>query len=78
MSRMEEDASDFLKRVAWSVFSGLVWLVLTLGIGAYNGWLAPEHGITLTNILFYAWMVLSLLGLIWINYRLWKKKFPHG
>jgi len=78
MSGMENDAKDLLKRVVWSLSSGLLWLITTLGIGAYNKWLVPENGITIGNIIFYCWSAFSLAALIWINYRIWNKKIPHG
>ena len=78
MSQMEDDAAQFLKRVVWSLSSGLLWLIINLGIGIYAGWMVPENGITLGNIIFYIWMLLSLGLLIYVNYRIWKKKFPHG
>jgi len=78
MSYMEDDAREFLKRIVWTVFLGLVWLVTTIGIGTYTGWLVPESKLTTANIIFYGWVILSLAGLIWINFRIWKKKFPHG
>jgi FtsH-binding integral membrane protein len=78
MSQMEDDASRFLKRVVWSLSSGLVWLIINLGIGIYAGWMVPEKELRLGNILFYIWMLISLGVLVWINYRIWKEKFPHG
>jgi tellurite resistance protein TehA-like permease len=75
---MEEDIKDFLKRIVWSVSLGFLWLTLTLGIGTYNQLLVPEHTITIGNIIFYIWMAGTLAALIYINYRIWKKKFPHG
>ena len=78
MSQMEDDAAEFLKRVVWSLSSGLLWLIINLGVGIYAGWMVPENGITLGNIIFYLWMLISLGVLIWINYKIWKKKFPHG
>jgi len=75
---MEDDAAEFLKRVVWSLSSGLLWLIINLGVGIYAGWMVPENGITLGNIIFYLWMLISLGVLIWINYKIWKKKFPHG
>jgi FtsH-binding integral membrane protein len=78
MSQMEDDAKDFLRRIVWSLSLGLLWLVTNIGIGAYNRLLVPERTVTAGNIIFYIWMVVSLTALIWINYRIWKKKFPHG
>jgi len=75
---MEPEVKDFLTRIVWSVSLAFAWLVLTLGIGAYNQLLVPENGITIGHIIFYIWFALSLAGLIWINFRIWRKKFPHG
>jgi hypothetical protein len=78
MSQMEDDVKDFLKRIVWSVSLGFLWLTLTLGIGTYNQLLVPEHNLTIGNIIFYIWMAGSLAAMIYLNYRIWKKKFPHG
>lgn len=78
MSRMEHDAKDLLRRVVWSISLALLWLITTIGIGAYNGLLVPEKGLRITNIIFYVWMVASLVGLVRINIIIWKKKIPHG
>lgn len=75
---MEDDVKDFLKRIVWSISLGLLWLITTLGIGTYNHLLVPEPEIGIGNIIFYIWMAGSLIALIYINYRIWKKKFPHG
>jgi FtsH-binding integral membrane protein len=74
MSGMEEDASRFLRKIVWSLSSGLLWLFINLGIGIYNGWMVPEKNITAGNIIFYIWMALSLGALIWVNWRIWGKK----
>jgi hypothetical protein len=78
MDLMENDVKDFLKRIVWTVSLGFLWLTLTLGIGAYNQLLVPEHNITIGNIIFYIWSAGTLAALIYINFRIWKKKFPHG
>lgn len=78
MSYAEDDPRDFLRRVVWSLSLGLVWLVSTIGIGTYAGLMVPEKRLTIANFIFYIWMGLSLVALIWINVRIWKKKFPHG
>lgn len=78
MDLMEDDVKDFLKRIVWTVSLGFLWLTVTFGIGGYNQLLVPEHTITIGNIIFYIWSAVSLAALIYINYRIWKKKFPHG
>jgi hypothetical protein len=78
MGLMEDDVKDFLKRIVWTVSSGFLWLTITVGIGAYNGLLVPEHGLRVSNIIFYIWGVSSLAALIYLYIRIWSKKFPHG
>ncbi len=73
-----DDPRDFLKRIVWTIFLAFLWLMLTLGIGAYNQLLVPAKKLTAGNIIFYSWMLISLAALIWINIRIWSKKFPHG
>lgn len=78
MPYAEDDPRDFLRRVVWSLSLGLLWLVSNIGIGTYTGLMVPGENITTGNIFFYVWMAASLAALIWINIRIWKKKFPHG
>lgn len=78
MPYAQDDPRDFLRRVVWSLSLGLVWLVSNIGIGTYTGLMVPDKNVTTGNILFYVWMATSLAALIWINVRIWKKKFPHG
>ncbi|NII24404.1 hypothetical protein HB364_04910 [Pseudoflavitalea sp. X16] len=78
MAYEQDDPRDFLRRIVWTLSLGLVWLVGTIGIGTYAGLMVPEKKLTIGNIIFYGWMLISLAGLIWVNYRIWKKKFPHG
>lgn len=62
----------------WSLSSGLIWLFINIGLGIYNGWMIPEGKIGIINIIFYVWALLSLGALVWVNYKIWKEKFPHG
>jgi len=78
MSGMEPEVKDFLKRVVWSIFFGLVWLMLNMTMGIYFDLLFIYEKITIGNIVFYLFALISLGLLIWFYYKTWKKKFPHG
>lgn len=78
MSMMEDDIKDFLKRIVWTVFLMFFWLTFTLGIGAYNDLMVPHPTVTVGNIIFYIWSAASLATVIYMLFRIWKKKFPHG
>lgn len=75
---MEPDASDFLKRIVWSVTLVFVYMFIMATVGIYGGWFffyeTPAKG----NYIFYAWVLMSTVGTIYLLIKWWKKKFPHG
>jgi hypothetical protein len=78
MSGMEPESKDFLRRILWSFFMGWLWLTINMTLGIYFRLLLFEEGLRLVNLLFYLFLVGSLVCLVWYYRRLWKKKFPHG
>lgn len=78
MSSVEPEVKDFLNRVVRSLFLGLFWLLINMTLGIYFGLLFIDKQISLGNIIFYIFALLSLAGLIRFYYRTWSKKFPHG
>ena len=75
---MEPDASDFLKRIVWSVSLVLVYMLILLTAGIYGNWFFFYDTPTTGNYVFYVWVLLSTVGMVYLLIRLWKKKFPHG
>lgn len=73
MSDVEPEVRDFLQRIMWSIFAGLVWLFTNMTAGIFSGWLFFRQSPTIGNIIFYIWLLLSLLALLWFYYRTWKK-----
>ncbi len=78
MNEQETDVQDFLQRIVWSFFAGIVWLFINMTAGIFGGWLFFEHAPTIGNIIFYIWMLLSFIVLLRILYKTWNKRFPHG
>jgi hypothetical protein len=74
MSNMEPNVQEFLQRVMWSIFIGLVWLFINMTAGIFGGWLFFEVRPTVGNIIFYVWLVASLAGLLWLLYRMWRSE----
>jgi hypothetical protein len=68
---MEPETLAFLKRVGYSIFIALVWLAVnaTAAIKGDNAFIG-EH-ITLGNVLFYIWFIISLLILIALYKKMW-------
>ncbi len=78
MSSMEPDAADFLKRIVWSVTLVFVYMLILITAGIYGNWFFFYDTPTLGNYIFYAWVLLSSVGTVYLLIRWWKKKFPHG
>ncbi len=78
MSGMEPEVKNFLKKIFLSFFFGLIWLMLNMTMGIYFGLLFITDRVTIGNIVFYMFAIISLILLIWFYYKTWSKKFPHG
>lgn len=78
MSSMEPDIRDFLKRVVWSISFVLLYMIINATIGIAGGWLFFYDKPGTGNYIFYAWLLASTVGLIFLLWKWWKKKFPHG
>ena len=63
----------FLKRIGLTIFLALLWLAInaTAAIKGDNAFIG-DH-ITIGNVLFYLWFVISLVILLWIFKRMWYK-----
>lgn len=68
---MEPEAAAFLRRVANSLAIGFIWLAVN-AIAAIKGDNAfiGDH-LTLGNILFYIWFVLSIVILVLLYKKIW-------
>lgn len=75
---MESDTRRFLNKIVSTLGLGLLWLFINMTMGIYNGWFFFRDRPTTGNYIFYAFAVLSLVGLILLLRRIWKEKFPHG
>jgi ABC-type thiamin/hydroxymethylpyrimidine transport system permease subunit len=78
MPGMEPEAKDFLKRIVWSISTGLLYLLINTTAGIMFGLLFFDHKPGIGNYLFYAWFIASTAGLLLLLRKWWRKKFPHG
>ena len=58
MSGMEPEVKEFLKKIVWSVFFGLLWLMLNMTLGIYFNLLFVEDKIRIGNIAYYIFLLL--------------------
>ncbi len=71
---MEPEATEFLKKVSYSIGVVFVWLAI-LCIAAIKGDNAfiGEH-VSTANVIFYVWAVGSSIGMVIVLRRLWRSK----
>ncbi|MBI1781138.1 MAG: hypothetical protein HYR66_07175 [Sphingobacteriales bacterium] len=74
MSEMEPEVKRFLQKVVWTLSGALVWLIINMYLGIYKELGFPEGRVTVWNILFYCFALLSLVFLIIYFFRLWKNE----
>jgi len=69
---MEPDTKKYLLRVLNSLFAGLMWLSLNVLGGLYLGYGIIERKLSISNVFFFLWFLLSLGALLYYYYRTWK------
>ncbi|MFT3826086.1 MAG: hypothetical protein QM731_19345 [Chitinophagaceae bacterium] len=74
---MENDIKTFFKRIVLSLVLGFSWLIVALSFGIYTGLLLPEHGVHTPQIIFYIFLLISLVWVVFVIRRMWNNK-PKG
>ena len=69
---MEQDSRDLLVKVSKSLALGLIWLMINMTCGIYLGWLFFGDHMTTGNYIFYGFMIVSFVGLVWLQVRIWR------
>ncbi len=78
MSSIEPEARDFLRKIVWSIFYGIVFMMVNMTLGIYVGLFFPGERPSIWNILYYLFFLFTVFLLVRYYYRTWKQKFPHG
>jgi hypothetical protein len=70
---MDPEMAAFFKRIGFTILIALIWLAInaTAAIKGDNAFIG-DH-ITLGNVLFYAWFIVSVIILIVIYKKMWFK-----
>ena len=70
---MEPEVLAFLKRVALAIFLAFCWLAINVIIGVKFDLAEVEGHITIGNVLYYIWLVGSLILMLFFFLRLWRQ-----
>jgi hypothetical protein len=71
---IEPEVKDFLKRILQTVSMGMLFLIVHMTFGLYLNWGFYEEKISVGNVIYYIFFVLSLVGLLLYYNKLWKSR----
>ncbi len=70
---MEPDIRDFLVRIANTLGIFSIWMIVNVTFGIKLGYAFWGNHFTIGNLIFYIWLIVSLILLVWYLKRLWSK-----
>lgn len=71
---MDPEAAAFLRLIAKTLLVGFVWLALTCVFAIKGDNAFVKDAVKMGNVLFYAWLVGSIVLLVWVYKKMWSKK----
>ncbi len=70
---MEPGVKKYLLRIVNTLSLGLLWMVLNSAFGIKYDYAFIHDRVSMGNILFYAFFVISLAAFLWWVIRVWSK-----
>ncbi len=70
---MEQGVKVFLQRILTSVFVAFTWMTINSTAGLYFKLAYVSGALSIGNVLFYAWFLISAYFIIRYFVRLWNK-----
>lgn len=69
---IEPEVKEHFFKVGYSFFAGFLWLLVNVTLGLFFGFAIVEKQVSLVNILFYIWFLVSILLLFFYLRKKWK------
>ena len=69
---MDPEVAKYFKKIVRSLIAGLMWLFSNITLGIYFQLAYSDRYTEIVHILFYIWLILSLVLLLWYFYKVWK------
>ena len=71
MFSMDPEVTKYFRKILRSLFAFLLWLFINVVGGIYFQLAYSENYSSFVHVLFFVWLVLSLLLLLWYLYKAW-------
>lgn len=75
---MEPEVVAFLKKVSKSIMIAFLWLVVNAVAAIWNDHAFVGDHVTVANVLFYIWFIISVVLLIYLLRRMWQHQPDWG
>jgi len=69
---MDPEVKKYFIKILYSLSFGLLWMALNVTAGIYWGMAIISNGLSILNVLFFVWLLLSLVLLLYYYYRTWR------
>lgn len=69
---MDPEIAKYFKKILNSFSMGLIWMLAASIFGLYFGLALFNDSLQWYNVVFYICFLLSLAGLLWYFYRVWR------
>jgi len=69
----DPEVTRYFKKIINSLFTGLMWLFINITAGIYFELAYSKRYPSYIHVLFFVWLVLSLILLLWYYYKIWSK-----
>jgi len=69
---MEPQLLQFLNRIMRTIGLGVLWMIVNSTIGLMWGYAYVGNHWQLGNMVYYIFLLLSLIGLLYILYKIWR------
>lgn len=71
---MEPEVREFLARISQTIGVVVLWMFINSTVGIMFDLAFVHDHITVGNIIFYLWFIVSIVLMVWLLRRLWKAK----
>jgi hypothetical protein len=71
MFGMDPEVARYFKKILRSLFAFLMWLFINVTVGIYFELAYSKNYSSFIHVLFFGWLVLSLVLLLWYMYKTW-------
>ncbi len=75
---MEPNFIHYLKQIIKTLVVFLVWMTINIKLGILDNYAFYKDKIQLGNILFYAWLLISLIVVVIYLIKLWSESYKQN